>query len=72
VLASVAEEQRLLWSARRRDTLNQARTNAIRQLRREGWAVDRWPTLLVWVLEDWSVPGSAPTGLVGFRCDLFI
>ena len=54
VLPSVAEEQKLLWSARRRDTLNQARTAAIRQLRREGWAVERWPTLLVWVLEDQS------------------
>jgi len=54
VLPSVAEEQKLLWSARRRDTLNQARTASIRQLRREGWAVERWPTLLVWVLEDQS------------------
>jgi hypothetical protein len=54
VLDSVAEEQRLLWSARRRETLNMARTYAIRQLRREGWAEERWPTLLVWVLEDQS------------------
>jgi hypothetical protein len=54
VLASVAEDQRLLWSARRRDTLNHARTKAIRQLRRQGWAVERWPGLLVWVLEDQS------------------
>ena len=38
VLDSVAEDQRRLWSARRRDTLNTARTAAIRQLRREGWA----------------------------------
>jgi hypothetical protein len=54
VLDSVAEEQRLLWSARRRETLNMARTYAIRQLRREGWAEERWPSLLVWVLEDQS------------------
>lgn len=54
VLESVAEEQRLLWSARRRETLNMARTYAIRQLRREGWAEERWPSLLVWVLEDQS------------------
>ena len=54
VLAPVAEEQRLLWSARRHETLNMARTYAIRQLRREGWTEERWPTLLVWVLEDQS------------------
>jgi hypothetical protein len=53
VLESVAEEQRL-WSARRRETLNMARTYAIRQLRREGWSEERWPSLLVWVLEDQS------------------
>ena len=54
VLESVAEEQRRLWSARRRETLNMARTYAIRQLRREGWGEETWPTLLVWVLEDQS------------------
>jgi hypothetical protein len=54
VLESVAEEQKRLWSSRRRDTLNQARTAAVRQLKREGWSVDRWPTLLLWVLEDQS------------------
>jgi len=54
VLDSVAEDQRRLWSARRRGTINTARTAAIRQLRREGWAEARWPTLLVWVLEDQS------------------
>lgn len=54
VLESVAEEQRLLWSSRRRETLNLARTSAIRQLRREGWTEERWPGLLVWVLEDQS------------------
>jgi hypothetical protein len=54
VLDSVAEEQRLLWSVRRRETLNLARTSAIRQLRREGWAEATWPSLLVWVLEDQS------------------
>ena len=54
VLDSVAEDQRRLWSARRRGTINTARTAAIRQLRREGWAESRWPTLLVWVLEDQS------------------
>lgn len=54
VLESVAEDQRRLWSARRRDTLNTARTAAIRQLRREGWAEDGWPSLLLWVLEDQS------------------
>ncbi len=31
-----------------------ARTYAIRQLRREGWTEARWPTLLIWVLEDQS------------------
>ena len=54
VLESVAEDQRRLWSARRRDTLNTARTAAIRQLRREGWAEAGWPSLLLWVLEDQS------------------
>ena len=54
VLDSVAEDQRRLWSARRRDTLNTARTAAIRQLRREGWAESGWPSLLVWVPEDQS------------------
>ena len=54
VLESVAEDQRRLWSARRRDTMNAARTAAIRQLRREGWAASGWPTLLVWVMEDQS------------------
>ncbi len=46
VLDSVAEDQRRLWSARRRETLNTARTAAIRQLRREGWDESGWPTLL--------------------------
>ena len=54
VLPQVAEDQRRLWSARRRDTLNQARTAAIRQLQRQGYGVERWPGLLVWVLEDQS------------------
>ncbi len=54
VLDSVADDQRRLWSARRRDTLNTARTAAIRQLRREGWAESTWPSLLLWVLEDQS------------------
>lgn len=54
VLDSVAEDQRRLWSARRRDTMNTARTAAIRQLRREGWAEPEWPSLLLWVLEDQS------------------
>ncbi|MFN8225065.1 MAG: hypothetical protein U0R50_17670 [Gaiellales bacterium] len=54
VLPSVAEEQKRLWSARRTKTLNQARTAAIRQLRREGWEVEQPPTILLWVLEDQS------------------
>jgi hypothetical protein len=54
VLDSVAEDQRRLWSARRHETLNAARTAAIRQLRREGWSDERMPTLLMWVLEDQS------------------
>jgi hypothetical protein len=54
VLDSVAEDQRRLWSARRHETLNAARTAAIRQLRREGWTDERMPTLLLWVLEDQS------------------
>lgn len=54
VLDSVAEEQRRLWSARRHETLNAARTAAIRQLRREGWADEKMPSLLLWVLEDQS------------------
>lgn len=54
VLDSVAEDQRLLWSARRHETLNAARTAAIRQLRREGWDHERMPTLLLWVMEDQS------------------
>ena len=54
VLDSVAEEQRRLWSARRHETLNAARTAAIRQLRREGWTEGRMPNLLLWVLEDQS------------------
>jgi len=54
VLDSVAEDQRRLWSARRHETLNAARTAAIRQLRREGWKDERIPTLLLWVLEDQS------------------
>lgn len=54
VLDSVAEDQRRLWSARRHETLNAARTSAIRQLRREGWNDERMPTLLLWVLEDQS------------------
>jgi hypothetical protein len=54
VLDSVAEDQRQLWSARRHETLNAARTAAIRQLRREGWDNERMPTLLLWVMEDQS------------------
>jgi hypothetical protein len=54
VLDSVAEDQRRLWSARRHETLNAARTAAIRQLRREGWDNERMPTLLLWVMEDQS------------------
>jgi hypothetical protein len=54
VLDSVAEDQRRLWSARRHDTLNAARTAAIRQLRREGWDDERMPALLLWVMEDQS------------------
>jgi hypothetical protein len=54
VLGSVAEEQRRLWSARRPETLNAARTAAIRQLRREGWTEEKMPSLLLWVLEDQS------------------
>ena len=54
VLDSVAEEQRRLWSARRHETLNAARTAAIRQLRREGWTKEKMPSLLLWVLEDQS------------------
>jgi hypothetical protein len=54
VLDSVAEDQRRLWSARRHETLNAARTAAIRQLRREGWDDERMPTLLLWVMEDQS------------------
>jgi hypothetical protein len=54
VLDSVAEDQRQLWSARRHETLNAARTAAIRQLRREGSTDERMPTLLLWVLEDQS------------------
>ena len=53
VLDSVAEDQRRLWSARRHETFNAARTAAIRQLRREGWD-ERMPTLLLWVMEDQS------------------
>jgi hypothetical protein len=53
VLDSVAEEQRQLWSARRHETFNAARTAAIRQLRREGWE-EEMPSLLLWVLEDQS------------------
>jgi len=51
---AVAEDQRRLWSARRHETLNAARTAAIRQLRREGWQDEQMPTLLLWVLEDQS------------------
>ena len=54
VVDSVAEDQRRLWSARRHETLNAARTAAIRQLRREGWDNGRMPTLLLWVMEDQS------------------
>jgi len=54
VLDSVAEEQRRLWSARRHETLNAARTAAIGQLRREGWTEEKMPSLLLWVLEDQS------------------
>ena len=54
VLDSVAEDQRRLWSARRHETLNAARTAAVRQLRREGWTDARMPSLLIWVLEDQS------------------
>jgi len=54
VLDSVAEEQRRLWSARRHETLNAARTAAIRRLRREGWTEAKMPSLLLWVLEDQS------------------
>jgi len=54
VLDSVAEDQRRLWSARRHETLNAARTAAIRQLRREGWDNERMPALLLWVMEDQS------------------
>lgn len=54
VLDSVADDQRRLWSARRHETLNAARTAAIRQLRREGWDNERMPTLLLWVMEDQS------------------
>jgi hypothetical protein len=54
VLDSVAEDQRRLWTARRRETLNTARTAAIRQLRREGLSAPNWPSILLWVLEDQS------------------
>lgn len=54
MLDSVADDQRRLWSARRHETLNAARTAAIRQLRREGWTNERMPTLLLWVMEDQS------------------
>lgn len=54
VLDSVADDQRRLWSARRHETLNAARTAAIRQLRREGWDDAAMPSLLLWVLEDQS------------------
>lgn len=54
MLDSVAEDQRRLWSARRHETLNAARTAAIRQLRREGWTDITMPSLLLWVMEDQS------------------
>jgi hypothetical protein len=54
VLDSISEDQRRLWSARRHETLNAARTAAIRQLRREGWTEEKMPSLLLWVLEDQS------------------
>jgi hypothetical protein len=51
-LPDVEEEQRESWPARKRDALNSARTRAIRMLKRAGYQAERWPNLLVWVVED--------------------
>ena len=55
VRQEVEERERDLWPRRKRDTLNMARTEAIRKLKKVGFRLtsgERWPDLLMSVTED--------------------